>query len=79
MDSFFIAALDIGGSKMAATIANAAGPLVRVVEPTIKTGSADAISEQALALLATARKKAQPGMLAGTGRSSGALARSPAQ
>ncbi len=58
MDSFFIAALDIGGSKMAATIANAAGPLVRVVEPTIKTGSADAISEQALALLDAARKKA---------------------
>ena len=29
MDSFFIAALDIGGSKMAATIANATGPLVR--------------------------------------------------
>jgi len=30
-------------------------------------------------MYAAARKKAHPGMLAGTGRSSGALARSPAQ
>ncbi len=54
MDSVFIGALDIGGSKMAATVANASGPLARVVQATVKSGAADAIGRQALQLLCSA-------------------------
>ena len=58
MHSIFIGALDIGGSKIAATVANASGPLVRVVQATIKKGNADAIAHQALQLLRAACDKA---------------------
>lgn len=54
MSAIFLAALDIGGSKMAATIADASGPLVRVVQATVKTGATDAIAQQALRLIAAA-------------------------
>lgn len=49
-----VGALDIGGTKVAATVANLHGPLARVVQPTIKTGSSRALGEQAIALLETA-------------------------
>lgn len=58
MAAVFLAALDIGGSKMAATIADASGPLARVVQATVKTGAADAIGQQALRLIAAACEKA---------------------
>ncbi len=46
-----IAALDIGGTKMAACIADASGPLLRVTQLTIKTGLPDAIARQGLRLI----------------------------
>ena len=46
-----IGALDIGGTKMAATIATAGGPLARISEPTVKSGATDAPALQAVALL----------------------------
>jgi glucokinase len=49
-----IGALDIGGTKVAATVAGAHGLLARVVQPTVKTGSSRALGEQAIALLETA-------------------------
>lgn len=58
MASLLLAALDIGGSKMAATIADASGPLARVVQPTVKAGAADAIGQQALRLIAATCAKA---------------------
>jgi glucokinase len=51
MDSFFIGGLDIGGTKIAATVANADGPVIRLVAPTVKTGAARAVGDQAVALL----------------------------
>ena len=37
-----VGALDIGGTKIAASIANANGPLARVTEPTPKSGTPSA-------------------------------------
>ncbi len=54
MAAIILASLDIGGSKMAASIANDNGPLARVVQATVKTGAADAIGQQALRLIAIA-------------------------
>lgn len=54
MAAIILAALDIGGSKMAASIANENGPLARVVQATVKTGAADAIGQQALRLISAA-------------------------
>ena len=53
-----IGALDIGGTKIAATVADASGPLARVTAPTVKSGAPDALAKQALALLDTAAVKA---------------------
>ena len=53
-----IGALDIGGTKIAATIADASGPLVRLKAPTIKSGSADALALQVLDLLRQALQQA---------------------
>lgn len=50
----WIAALDIGGSKLAATIASASGPLSRVVQATVKQGPSDALARQCLYLLQAA-------------------------
>jgi glucokinase len=49
--SLYVAALDIGGTKMAASIANASGPLLRLTQSTIKSGAPDAIARQGLALI----------------------------
>lgn len=58
MKPLYIGALDIGGTKIAASVANAAGPLVRVSAPTAKSGSERALPEQAIALLDAACSKA---------------------
>lgn len=47
----YVAALDIGGTKMAACIADASGPRLRLVAPTLKTGTPDAIVRQGLRLI----------------------------
>ncbi|MGI4850259.1 MAG: ROK family protein [Janthinobacterium lividum] len=51
MTSTLIGALDIGGTKIAAIVANEHGPLVRLSAPTAKTGSERALAEQGVALL----------------------------
>lgn len=58
MDAAYIGALDIGGTKMAASIANAGGPLAKVSEPTVKEGAPDAVARQAIRLLEAACRKA---------------------
>jgi len=72
MAAIILAALDIGGSKMAATIANENGPLARVVQATVKTGAADAIGQQALRLIAAAcaEAKVKPDSISRVGVSS---------
>lgn len=47
----FIAALDIGGTKMAACIADASGPLLRITQPTIRSGEPEAVARQGLRLI----------------------------
>lgn len=54
MQDLHIGALDIGGTKMAATVASMRGPLARVTQPTVKTGPSRALGDQALALLQAA-------------------------
>lgn len=46
-----VAALDIGGTKMAACIADASGPLLRVTQPTVRSGAPDAVARQGLDLI----------------------------
>lgn len=46
-----VAALDIGGTKMAACVATASGPLLRVVQSTFKSGTPDTIARQGLRLI----------------------------
>ena len=46
-----IATLDIGGTKMAACIADASGPLLRVVQSTLTSGTPDTIALQGLRLI----------------------------
>ena len=46
-----VAALDIGGTKMAACVATASGPLLRVVQSTLTSGTPDTIARQALRLI----------------------------
>ncbi len=85
--TLFVGAIDIGGTKLAASVAGAAGPLARVVEPTARSGSPRAIGEQAIALLdqACARAGIAAARLARVGvsacgpfiRESGALALAP--
>jgi glucokinase len=59
MTTSVIAALDIGGSKLAVTLAHADGPLIRLVQPTRKSGTPDAIAHQSLQLLAEACRRKQ--------------------
>jgi glucokinase len=68
----FIAALDIGGTKVAACIADASGPLLRVTQPTLKTGEPDAIARQGLQLidLCCARLQIDPASVQSIGVSS---------
>lgn len=47
----WIAALDIGGTKLAASVADARGPRVRLTQPTVLRGAPEAIARQALQLL----------------------------
>jgi glucokinase len=49
--SEWIAAIDIGGSKIAVTLADASGPRYRLIQPTVKTGTSRAIPEQCHTLL----------------------------
>ena len=49
--SEWIAAIDIGGSKIAVTLADASGPRYRLIQPTVKTGTSRVIPEQCLTLL----------------------------
>lgn len=58
MNTRYIAALDIGGTKMAATVASAEQPLARVTQATVKTGAVRAPAEQGLALIDAACKQA---------------------
>ncbi|MDB5772964.1 MAG: hypothetical protein JWM42_3338 [Burkholderia sp.] len=51
MSGLYIGALDIGGTKVAATVANAKGPLARITQPTVKTGTPRALGEQVAAML----------------------------
>ncbi|HYD95845.1 MAG TPA: ROK family protein [Noviherbaspirillum sp.] len=69
MNTEFIAALDIGGTKMAATVAGPDGPLVRLSQPVVKTGPVRALPEQALALIdaACAQAGIEPDAVAAVG------------
>lgn len=58
MQTTYIGALDIGGTKMAATIADSSGPLARIAQPTAKTGTPRAPAEQGIALLKAACEQA---------------------
>lgn len=58
MTTSIIGALDIGGTKLAATIADKNGPLARVTAPTPRTGSERAVAEKGIELLAAACAKA---------------------
>ncbi|WP_019140986.1 ROK family protein [Noviherbaspirillum massiliense] len=72
MDTIYIGALDIGGTKIAATIADAKGPLAKVSERTVKSGPARALGDQVLSLLERACEQAgvEPGLLNSVGVSS---------
>ena len=54
MDAEYIAALDIGGTKMAAMVASREGPLARISQPSVKSGSNRCLPEQGLALIEAA-------------------------
>jgi glucokinase len=51
MNPDWVGGLDIGGTKIAATVAKADGPVVRVQAPTPKSGTMRALPDQAIALL----------------------------
>lgn len=57
MHATYIAGLDIGGTKISATIADLNGPLVRLAAPTAKSGTNRAPAEQGLLLLKQACEK----------------------
>lgn len=46
-----VAALDIGGTKMAACVADARGPLLRITQPTLRSGAPDAVAQQGVRLI----------------------------
>lgn len=47
----YIGGIDIGGTKIAVTLADASGPLARITAPTQKSGAVQALPLQAIALL----------------------------
>lgn len=49
--TYHIGAVDIGGTKIAVSIADATGPLARIVQPTAKSGTSRAPAEQVVSLL----------------------------
>jgi glucokinase len=57
MNTRYIGAVDIGGSKIAVTLADGSGPLIRLSEPTATSGTPRALGEQALALVESACRK----------------------
>jgi glucokinase len=57
MTAKLVGAIDIGGTKIAATVASATGLLSRKVAPTPKTGTPDTLPEQAVRLLHDACKE----------------------
>jgi glucokinase len=67
-----IAALDIGGTKMAACIADARGPLLRVTQATQRSGPPDTIARQGLRLIGACceRLGIDPALVASVGVSS---------
>jgi glucokinase len=58
MDKFYIGGIDIGGTKIAAAVAGPDGPMIRLVQPTAKTGKARALPEQTVSLLEAACERA---------------------
>lgn len=58
MDTGYIAALDIGGTKIAAVVAGPQGPLARITAPTVKTGTVRALPELCLSMIDDACTKA---------------------
>lgn len=50
----YIGAIDIGGTKVTATVAGKEGPLARVVQPSVRTGPERALGDQVLAMLTAA-------------------------
>ncbi|WP_084199578.1 ROK family protein [Noviherbaspirillum autotrophicum] len=58
METRYIGAIDIGGTKIAAMVSNNDGPLARAVQPTAKTGTERALPEQAVSLLEQACRMA---------------------
>jgi glucokinase len=54
----YIGALDIGGTKIAAVVADSSGPCARLTQPTVKRGPVRALPEQCLALLEAACREA---------------------
>lgn len=54
MQSDHLASLDIGGTKLSATVASRSGPLVRLMQATVKSGPPEAIVNQGLQLVARA-------------------------
>ncbi|MDO8299752.1 ROK family protein [Lacisediminimonas sp.] len=58
MEKGVIGGIDIGGTKVAVTVATAQGVLCRLSEPTCKTGAPEALPEQLIALLDAAMAQA---------------------
>lgn len=58
MEQQYLAALDIGGTKMAASVAGIGGPLARVTRPTPKAGTVRALPELGIAMIEEACAKA---------------------
>ena len=58
MDPEYIAALDIGGTKMAVMVASREGPLARISQASIKSGSPRSLPEQGLAMIDAVCEKA---------------------
>jgi glucokinase len=54
----YIGAIDIGGTKITASVASATGPLARVTQLTIKTGAERTVADQGVALLRAACRQA---------------------
>ncbi len=69
MQSQYIAGVDIGGTKMAVIIATIDSLLVRITEPTVKTGTVRALGEQVLSMLDRACQHAgiQPSQIGSVG------------
>lgn len=54
----YIGAIDIGGTKIAASVAGPEGPLARITQPTVKTGTVRALPEQVIGIFDAACRQA---------------------